>query len=184
MGYHDYEGVALRDDEKPRLVDDLVERNFLMLRNHGLLTVGATVADAFLSMYLFETVCTIQVRAQAGGGALIPVDPRIIATAGQQAAVATRGLGVSLVWPGLLRRLHDIDDALMRGLGVGVDDDYRLLAGVRQALHCGGDRFDVATACRGLVDRDLSGCGNSHIDFVRLLLVLRRIGGGQVDFQP
>jgi ribulose-5-phosphate 4-epimerase/fuculose-1-phosphate aldolase len=105
LGYHDYEGVALRDDEKPRLVADLGERNFLMLRNHGLLTVGGNVADAFLSMYLFETVCTIQVRAQAGGGALVTVDPRIIATAGQQAAVATRGLGASLVWPGLLRRL-------------------------------------------------------------------------------
>jgi ribulose-5-phosphate 4-epimerase/fuculose-1-phosphate aldolase len=105
LGYHDYEGVALRDDEKPRLVADLGERNFLMLRNHGLLTVGASVADAFLSMYLFETVCTIQVRAQAGGGKLVTVDPRIIAGAAQQAAVVTRGLGASLTWPGLLRRL-------------------------------------------------------------------------------
>jgi len=105
LGYHDYEGVALRDDEKPRLVADLGEKSFLMLRNHGLLTVGPTVADAFIAMYLFETVCTIQVRAQAGGGELIPVQPEIIATARQQAAVATRGLGSSLTWPGLLRRL-------------------------------------------------------------------------------
>ena len=106
LGYHDYEGVALRDDEKPRLVADLGDRSFLMLRNHGLLTVGPTVADAFLSMYLFETVCTIQVRAQAGGGELVPVDPRIIATAQQQAAAVTKGLGAGLVWPGLLRRLQ------------------------------------------------------------------------------
>ena len=105
LGYHDYEGVALRDDEKPRLVADLADRNFLMLRNHGLLTVGATVADAFLSMYLFETVCTIQVRAQAGGGELVHVHPQIIATARQQVAAATRGLGSALTWPGLLRRL-------------------------------------------------------------------------------
>ncbi len=105
LGYHDYEGVALRDDEKPRLVADLGTKTFLMLRNHGLLTVGATVTDAFLSMYLFETVCTIQVRAQAGGGELVPVDPRIIAGARQQAAQVTRGLGAQLVWPGLLRRL-------------------------------------------------------------------------------
>jgi ribulose-5-phosphate 4-epimerase/fuculose-1-phosphate aldolase len=105
LGYHDYEGVALRDEEKPRLVADLGERNFLMLRNHGLLTVGATVADAFLAMYLFETVCTIQVRAQAGGGELVEVDPRIIAGARQQAAAVTRGLGAQLTWPGLLRRL-------------------------------------------------------------------------------
>jgi ribulose-5-phosphate 4-epimerase/fuculose-1-phosphate aldolase len=105
LGYHDYEGVALRDDEKPRLVADLGERNFLMLRNHGLLTVGATVADAFLAMYLFETVCTIQVRAMAGGSPLVHVDPRIIAGAQAQAAAVTRGLGASLTWPGLLRRL-------------------------------------------------------------------------------
>jgi ribulose-5-phosphate 4-epimerase/fuculose-1-phosphate aldolase len=105
LGYHDYEGVALRDDEKPRLVADLGRNNFLMLRNHGLLTVGRSVADAFLSMYLFETVCTIQVRAQAGGGELVTVNPSIIASAREQAAQATRGLGAQLTWPGLLRRL-------------------------------------------------------------------------------
>ncbi len=106
LGYHDYEGVALRDDEKPRLVADLGEKNYLMLRNHGLLTVGRTVADAFQAMYLFETVCTIQVRAQAGGGPLVTVDPSIIATARQQSAVVSRGLGSQLIWPGLLRRLE------------------------------------------------------------------------------
>jgi ribulose-5-phosphate 4-epimerase/fuculose-1-phosphate aldolase len=106
LGYHDYEGVALRDDEKPRLVADLGHNHFLMLRNHGLLTVGATVADAFLSMYLFETVCTIQVRAMAGGGELVKVHPEVIATARQQAAAVTKGLGAQLTWPGLLRRLQ------------------------------------------------------------------------------
>jgi ribulose-5-phosphate 4-epimerase/fuculose-1-phosphate aldolase len=106
LGYHDYEGVALRDDEKPRLVADLGEKNYLMLRNHGLLTVGRTVADAFQAMYLFETVCTIQVRAQAGGGPLVSVDPSIVATARQQSAAVSRGLGSQLIWPGLLRRLE------------------------------------------------------------------------------
>ncbi|MBS0445030.1 MAG: class II aldolase/adducin family protein [Proteobacteria bacterium] len=110
LGYHGYEGVALRDDEKPRLVADLGANSFLMLRNHGLLTVGATIADAFLNMYLFETVCTIQVRAMAGGSELIDVDPRIIATAQEQARVGTLGLGGgALTWPGLLRRLDRID---------------------------------------------------------------------------
>ncbi|MES1163028.1 MAG: class II aldolase/adducin family protein, partial [Rhizobacter sp.] len=111
LSYHDYEGVALRDDEKPRLVADLGEHNnFLMLRNHGLLTVGPTIPDTFLAMYLFETVCTIQVRAQAGGGELIPVDPRIIAGAQAQAKGATRGVGGgALAWPGLLRRLDRAD---------------------------------------------------------------------------
>ena len=105
LGYHDYEGVALRDDEKPRLVADLGSKTFLMLRNHGLLTVGRTVADAFQAMYTFEAVCSIQVRAQAGGGPLVTVDPGIIATAREQAAAVTKGLGSQLIWPGLLRRL-------------------------------------------------------------------------------
>ena len=106
LAYHDYEGVALRDDEKPRLQADIGRKNFLMLRNHGLLTVGSSVADAFLSMYLFETVCTIQVRALAGSRELTHVDPRIIAGAQQQAKQVTRGVGGgALTWPGLLRRL-------------------------------------------------------------------------------
>ena len=105
LGYHGYEGVALRDDEKPRLVADLGEKTYLMLRNHGLLTVGSSVAEAFQAMYLFETVCMIQVRAQAGGGPLHHIDGAILATARQQAREATRGLGANLVWPGLLRRL-------------------------------------------------------------------------------
>jgi ribulose-5-phosphate 4-epimerase/fuculose-1-phosphate aldolase len=108
LGYHDYEGVALRDDEKPRLVRDLGEKNFLMLRNHGLLTVGPSVADAFQAMYLFEAVCTIQVRAMAGGVPLTHVQPQIIATAQQQAKQVTRGLGGQLIWPGLLRRLDRV----------------------------------------------------------------------------
>ena len=106
LGYHDYEGVALRDDEKPRLVRDLSNNNFFMLRNHGLLTVGQSVADAFMAMYTFESVCMIQVRAQSGGGRLTMIDPAIIATSAQQAQQVTKGMGSgALNWPGLLRRL-------------------------------------------------------------------------------
>ncbi|MCB1612378.1 MAG: class II aldolase/adducin family protein [Lysobacterales bacterium] len=109
LGYHDYEGVALRDDEKPRLVADLGTNTFLMLRNHGLLTVGPTIADAFLAMYLFETTCAIQLRAQSGGGELVQVHPQILATAQQQAQQVTRNLGGALAWPALLRKLDRID---------------------------------------------------------------------------
>ncbi len=113
LAYHAYEGVALRDEEKPRLVANLDRKTFLMLRNHGLLTVGKTVADAFQAMYLFETTCAIQVRAQAGGtlasGDLTEVHADIIRTAGEQARAVSRGAGSSLVWPGLLRRLDRID---------------------------------------------------------------------------
>jgi ribulose-5-phosphate 4-epimerase/fuculose-1-phosphate aldolase len=109
LGYHDYEGVALHEDEKPRLVRDLGDKSFLMLRNHGLLTVAESIPEAFLLMYVFESACTIQVRAQAGGGALVPIDPRIIAGAQAQARQVTRNAGGALAWPALLRMLDRAD---------------------------------------------------------------------------
>ncbi len=109
LAYHDYEGVALNADEKPRLVADLGEKNFFMLRNHGLLTVGETIPDTFLFMYLFETACAIQIRAQAGGGELTRIPQPIIDGAQKQAKLVTKGLGGSLAWPGLLRKLDKMD---------------------------------------------------------------------------
>lgn len=105
LAYHDYEGIALRDDEKPRLVTDLGENMFFMLRNHGLLTVGGSAADAFLSMYLFEAACLIQVRAQSGGGELIRVSEQVQADNKMMAQAVLRGMGGALAWPGLLRKL-------------------------------------------------------------------------------
>lgn len=109
LAYHDYEGIALNEDEKPRLVADFGDKIYLMLRNHGLLTVGASPADAFLAMYVFEAACMIQVRAQAGGGPLVQVNPKIVVGVMQAAATVTRGLGGQLAWPGLLRKLDRID---------------------------------------------------------------------------
>lgn len=109
LGYHDYEGVALNDDEKPRLVADLGANNALILRNHGLLTVGTTIADAFLMMYVLETACQIQLLAQSTGNELISVPEPIVAGIQAQAEAVTKGLGGQLVWPGLLRKLDRAD---------------------------------------------------------------------------
>ncbi|MBC8982401.1 class II aldolase/adducin family protein [Pseudomonas lurida] len=109
LAYHDYEGVALNDDEKPRLVEHLRDRTFMMLRNHGLLTVGSSVADAFLAMYIFEAACKIQVRALSGGVPVAPIGPDLLAGIAAQAKQVTHGLGGALAWPGLLRRLDRID---------------------------------------------------------------------------
>ena len=105
IAYHDYEGIALYAEEKPRLQASLGSANYLILRNHGLLTVGKTVADAFLSMYFLECACRIQVDAQAGGEVNLigpaPMEANKnalkMATAGQSAA--------QLAWPALLRKL-------------------------------------------------------------------------------
>jgi ribulose-5-phosphate 4-epimerase/fuculose-1-phosphate aldolase len=110
LAYHDYEGVALRDDEKPRLQADLGMSNFLMLRNHGLLTVGPSIADAFLAMYIFETTCQIQIAAQAGAP-LTTVDHRIVQGVAAAARTQTDGLGGAFVWPALLRKLDRIDSS-------------------------------------------------------------------------
>lgn len=108
LAYHDYEGVAFREEEKPRLQADLGEANFLVLRNHGLLTVGKTIADAFLSMYTFEATCQIQIGAQAGGE-LTHVHPQIVHGVSEAMRVQTGGLGGSFVWPALIRKLNRID---------------------------------------------------------------------------
>lgn len=105
LGYHDYEGLALNDEEKPRLVADLGHKTFLILRNHGLLTVGHTVADAFLSMFLLERACRIQILAQTGGKELIKIPDSILSQIPAQEAVVTKGGPGKLVWPGLLRKL-------------------------------------------------------------------------------
>lgn len=67
VGYHDYEGVALNLDEQKRLVEDLGTHDALILRNHGLLTVGATPARAFLRMYYLNKACEIQIAASQLG---------------------------------------------------------------------------------------------------------------------
>ena len=109
LAYHGYEGVAFRDEEKPRLQADLGAANFLMLRNHGLLTCGKTIADAFLSMYTFEAACKIQIDAQAGGGELTQVHPQILTGVAQAMRVQTGGLGGAFVWPSLIRKLDRTD---------------------------------------------------------------------------
>ncbi len=105
LGTHAYEGVAFRPDEGPRLQADLGANTFLLLQNHGLLTVGGSVADAFLAMHAFEAACRIQLAAQSGGGALTAVDPTILRGTAEALRVQTGGLGGAFVWPALLRKL-------------------------------------------------------------------------------
>jgi ribulose-5-phosphate 4-epimerase/fuculose-1-phosphate aldolase len=109
LGYHDYEGIALNEEEKPRLVADLGANQALILRNHGLLTVGPTIADAFLMMYALETACQTQIMAQSSGSELVQVPAPVVAGIQAQVEQVTRGLGGGLAWPGLLRKLDRRD---------------------------------------------------------------------------
>ena len=112
LGYHDYEGIAVNDAEKPRLVADLGNNTNLILRNHGLLTVGPAIADTFLMMFNLQRACEIQIRAQ--GAPLNEVDPRIVSGVKANVEKVTKGLGGQIAWPALLRKL-DRSNAGFRG---------------------------------------------------------------------
>lgn len=105
LSYHDYEGVALNPEEKVRLVADLGKTNFMILRNHGLLTCAESVADAFLAMFILQRSCEIQIQAQSTGTTLRPIPAPILAGIQAQSEEVTRGMGGALAWPGILRKL-------------------------------------------------------------------------------
>lgn len=109
LSYHAYEGVALNPEEKPRLVADLGDTHFMILRNHGLLTCGETVAEAFLNMFILQRSCEVQVMAQAGGKELIHISEPILEGIRAMRKTVTRGAGAQLAWPGLLRKLDRVN---------------------------------------------------------------------------
>ncbi|MFE7423332.1 class II aldolase/adducin family protein [Rhodococcus sp. NPDC057529] len=114
IGYHDYEGVALNKDEQARLVADLGSNSAMILRNHGLLTVGTTPAEAFLRMFYLEKACQIQIAAQQGGSLQLPTHEVAEHTARQLNGEAhtddfTDEIGLDLAWAALLRLLDTVD---------------------------------------------------------------------------
>jgi ribulose-5-phosphate 4-epimerase/fuculose-1-phosphate aldolase len=111
LAYHDYEGLALDEEERPRLVSDLGDKKFMILRNHGLLTLGRSAAEAFLGMFLLERACEIQILAQSDGGELSRIPAPIIERVASQMSAVTMGQGAALTWPGLLRKLDRIDSS-------------------------------------------------------------------------
>ena len=86
--YHDFEGIALDLDERSRLVNDLGSRNVLVLRNHGLLTCGRSVAEAFKLMHNMERSCKAQLAIQATGAEISPVSEKVALHTAEQYAKA------------------------------------------------------------------------------------------------
>ncbi len=108
--HHDYEGIAVREQERARLQRNLGENQFMILRNHGLLVTGKTIADAFCAMHLFELACQIQTKAQAGG-ALITIAQALLDNVAEAIGTMqrTRTSHSVLAWPALLRRLDRLN---------------------------------------------------------------------------
>lgn len=106
MSYHQYEGLAVNHDEIKRLQDDLGSANFMLLRNHGALTMGLTIGDAFMHMYDLLRACEIQVKMQLANTPLITVAQSIIDGIKAQANIVHTGqTGGQKAWPAMMRRV-------------------------------------------------------------------------------
>jgi ribulose-5-phosphate 4-epimerase/fuculose-1-phosphate aldolase len=115
LAYHDYEGIATDLSERDRLAKDLGTKNLMLLRNHGSLTVGAAVPDAFLRMYFLERACEAQVHALAGGREGLGFTPPGVADhVSQQGAGVAQMVSRQLVWPMLLRRIARVNPGFDR----------------------------------------------------------------------
>lgn len=115
LAYHDYEGIAVDLGERERLQAHLTDKNAMILRNHGTLTLGSTVAEAFGRLYFLERACQMQVAAMAAGGPDALVQPTVEAI--ETAANVTRTTGAmaaeKLVWPLLRRRMERLDPGFL-----------------------------------------------------------------------
>jgi ribulose-5-phosphate 4-epimerase/fuculose-1-phosphate aldolase len=107
LAYHDYEGIALDLDERARLIADLGDRRAMILRNHGTLAIGRTVAEAFALIYTLETACKVQVLAQSCGQELVTPSEQAQRNVTRQTAELADFMGAfgETAWPGLLRLL-------------------------------------------------------------------------------
>lgn len=108
-GYHDFEGIALNLEERERLVNDLGDNKVMILRNHGLMTTGHTVADAWVQMYFLEKVCSAQLKmlsaAAASGQKIHYPSKEVCEHTAEQYDKAGCG---EAEWPSLIRELDDI----------------------------------------------------------------------------
>ena len=111
IAYHDYEGVALFEEEKERLVKDLGEARLMILRNHGTLALGKNVAEAFTNIYFLEKACSYQVRALSGNLELNYPSEESIETTRQQGE--GREMAAALLWPAVNRKMERLDSSFL-----------------------------------------------------------------------
>jgi ribulose-5-phosphate 4-epimerase/fuculose-1-phosphate aldolase len=110
LSYHGYEGLAVNDDERARLQTDLGQTNHMLLHNHGGLTLGTTVGDAFMRFYDLQRACEIQMELLQSGQAVIEIPQPIVDGIYAQANVVHSGAtGGQKAWPAMLRRAYKLD---------------------------------------------------------------------------
>ncbi|MDB5839314.1 MAG: novR 3 [Herminiimonas sp.] len=109
IGYHDYRGVVLNVDEKASIIEDLGSGEALILRNHGAITVGRTVGEAFNWMHRLELACRSQLAAMACNSPLVNVAQPVVEQTWNNYQPGTRRPYGLMEWPALLRKLDRID---------------------------------------------------------------------------
>jgi ribulose-5-phosphate 4-epimerase/fuculose-1-phosphate aldolase len=110
VAYHDYEGTARNPEERARFLADLGDRHIMVLRNHGLLIVGTSIAAAFVATYRMERVCAMQLAFQQSGAAFHPIRDEVVSAAyGIRPTGGGRNDPAKIEWPALLRKLDRID---------------------------------------------------------------------------
>ena len=159
VAYHDYEGTGRNPEERARLLADFGDRHIMVLRNHGLLIVGTSIAEAFVATYRMERACAMQLAFQQSGAEFNPIDDEVVSAAFDNANGAERSSD-RIEWLALLRKL-DRDRP-----------DLQAVASVTPARtmprHCHGSARGASPAsgvriCRSIASREfghtLSGCG-------------------------
>jgi ribulose-5-phosphate 4-epimerase/fuculose-1-phosphate aldolase len=110
IAYHDYEGAGRSAEERARLLADLNDRHILVLRNHGLLIVGRSIAGAFIATYRMERACAMQLAFQQSGAAFHPITDEVVCAASNR-PTGGRNEPAKFEWPALLRKLDRIDQS-------------------------------------------------------------------------
>ena len=110
VAYHDYEGVAVDLDERERIIADMGQKGAMLLRNHGTLTVGETVGEAFLKLYFLERACEAQILALSAGPSNLNNPPQgAPEVTAQQGKMGLKAAARALAWPALLRKAYRLD---------------------------------------------------------------------------
>ena len=107
IAYHDYEGTGRHPDERARFLADFADKHIMVLRNHGLIVVGSSIAEAFISTYRMERACAMQLAFQQSGAELHPIAEPVVGAA--MARNRAAGGPAKLEWSALLRKLDRID---------------------------------------------------------------------------
>ena len=115
VAYHNLEGIAVNIDERSRIIDDLGDKTVMILRNHGLLTIGKSIGQAFRKIYYLERACKLQLDVLRTGSKLLLPSTKVAEHTAKQWNEGAAGQGVEkpIEWPALFRLMERKDRSFM-----------------------------------------------------------------------